>query len=367
MVKKSVAIPTSVALVGLTIAVFLKYRESQYLAMNEATPLWEPVEMDWDLQRLADEGFPMCYRPMIYRNAVKFPNNCAEEDNCEGYIRNRMLEKFGDRDIPLFQSELASGPQEKVLWANLADYMNNPQKYADRKVEGFTRVGNEDEYEEFLGFDNNLQSYKSLKYMGQKGEYGKYTHIGSTWYLIDNTPLHLEWGTSVYAQLSGKKRWLLVHPKYYETCGCNLGGRALHGACYLDSPQLINVTQGEEEISIDTYKDILLNELHIPASHMIDITLSPGDVLVPCDLWLHSTKAIGNSVSLSFRMVQPMASRPYQTSTVKRVFDAVWTSLINKWNHGFFKFHTFMDGYRTDLLENDPRYSNPEMFTCGDR
>jgi hypothetical protein len=365
---KVVAVPTTLSIIVGLCAVFFKYRESQYDAMNEAVPLWQPVEMDWSLEKLAEQGFPMCYRPQIYRGVVKFPNNneCIKKDNCVSYIRNRMLEKFGDRNIPLFASETATGPQESVTWAVMKEFLENEEKYSEYQVEGFTRVGNADEYADFLAFDEGLQDYKALKNMGTNGPYGKYTHGGTTFYLIDNTPLHLEWGTNFYVMLGGRKRWLLVHPKYYHTAGCNLGGRALHGACRIPSDRLANVTQGVDEVSIDLYKDILQNELGIPAEYMIDVTLNPGDVLASCDVWLHATKKLDNNgIAMSLRMVQPMASRPLQTSTIQRVFESIWQGMLSKYyNPGF---HSFIDGYKEDLLENDPRYENPETFTCKDR
>jgi hypothetical protein len=365
---KGIAIPTTLTLlVGLS-AIWLKFRESQYDSMNEAIPLWQPVEMDWSLEKLANDGFPMCYRPQIYRNVIKYPNNgeCIAKDNCVSYIRNRMLDMFGDRNIPLFASELATGPQESVTWALLKDYLLNESAYSDYQVEGFTRVGTHEEYAQFLAFDEGLQDYFSLKDMGTNGKHGKYTHGGTTFYLIDNTPLHLEWGSNFYVMLGGRKRWLLVHPKYYETCHCNLGGRALHGACYVPSQRLENITQGVDEVSIDTYKDILKNDLGIPEEYMIDVTLNPGDILVSCDVWLHATKKLDdNGIAMSLRMVQPMTTRPFQTSTIKRALESVWGGLLSKYyNPGF---HSFVDGYKEDILENDPRYENPETFTCKDR
>jgi hypothetical protein len=370
--KTSVVVPTSFAVFFGLIAVWLKWRESHFDALNEAAPLWSAVEMDWDLEKMGNEGYPQCYRPQILRNVVQFPNDgeCKDKDNCVNYIRERMLDMFGDRNIPLFASELATGPQESVHWVNLRDFLENQNtdKYADWAVEGFTRVGTEDEYEKFFGFDNNYQSYLHLKNMGKNGEFGQYTHAGTTFYLIDNTPLHLEWGTNFYVMLGGRKRWLLVHPKYYEACNCNLGGRALHGACYVDSDRLKNVTQGVDEVEIDLMKDILVNEVGIPPEYMIDVTLNPGDVLVSCDLWLHATKKLDeNGIAMSLRMVQPLnpGVRAYQPSTIKRVFESVYTGLISKWKNPH--FHSFVDGYRQDLLENDPRYENPETFTCKDR
>lgn len=359
LTKTVLFVPTVVLLISIGLGIFLRYRDSVLDELNRNVPLEEPVILDYTWEELGEKGFPMCYRPQIMRNVIKFPNDnaCVEEDDCLEYMKERLLNFYGDEIIEVFPPnmqkdqyghEIDSEPE----YVKLKDYMLLDE-YDQYKIDGLSRLGDHESYNKFLNFDqgNDINDFSKFANMGNN----TYTYIGGQFFVsadIENgSPLHFAWGSNVFLMLSGKKRWLLIHPKYYDTCNCQMGSTGLFGSC---RPKAFRPTDGN--ISIEAYKEILTTELKIPQEFIIDVTLNPGDILINCDVWLHAVENLhNNTIAMALRMAQPFKTRPFQTSTVGITLRSVYNSLITKWYYP--ERHTLIDGWSKKLLEEDPRYA----------
>lgn len=151
-------------------------------------------------------------------------------------------------------------------------------------------------------------------------------YLGSQLFLANNlksgTPFHFAWGTNIFVQLNGRKRWVLINPKYAQTMGCEYGPGGLYATC----PKF------ENKFSQNTIEDQLNRKPDkIP---YFDFVLNPGDILVNPPLWLHAIENMEvPSIALSIRYLNFQQAR----HAMYQSLDSYMFHFYNSLKYSFFK------------------------------
>lgn len=313
-----------------------------------------------------------CNHPLILRNVLDYGqnNNCKnnDSDTCIRYIKQRMLDYWGDRIIEALPRNHISSHRINNYYQTrrmtLDSYFND-REFEDYLVHTLHQLGKRDEYHKFLSFinDSNTQTDRINNSRNKNNIYSilrsnpDWTHTGSQFFIAKSThsgsKLHFAFGVSVFAMLAGRKRWLLLHPAYLKQANCHMGLTGIYGDC-----EPSDYSPPHANVSIDQYVDNLVNNLGIPKSAIIDVVLNPGDLLVNCPLWPHCTENLKDTtIGYSFRGMQ----KKFDISTylVSNIISGSIQSIKTKLFHNDWDKFTLIDGFfgpAFERLDIDDRF-----------
>ena len=304
-----------------------------------------------------------CKYPYVWRNAMKYNEyeNCKSESTnyCGNMIKQRMIKFWGNRDVESFPDSMIVTHQDYSDYitdtTSLSEYFTN-NKYKNNLILALAQLGTENEYKEFLMFNNkstDLYSTLTNTYDWQTAG----SHFFITNHKKTGTRLHFAFGLNFFLMLAGRKRWILIHPAYLKDSQCYTGMTGILGNCVPN-----NYLPPHSNVSVSEYKRILLDELNVPSDAIIDITLNPGDILVNCPLWAHTVENL-DDITIGFATragLKKMYKNFKDIIFIENFINAVYMSLKTKlWDNDWNKF-TILDalangGAKPDALDKDDR------------
>ena len=111
------------------------------------------------------------------------------------------------------------------------------EDYRNYSVHTLNQLGNWAEYTEFfkMGTEPKKGELPLNNYMGYvNNQHGMFYAAGQFFIALGKgtgSTMHYANHVNVFTMLSGRKRWLLVSPKYFYEIGCKEGKQGLFGNC----------------------------------------------------------------------------------------------------------------------------------------
>jgi hypothetical protein len=229
-------------------------------------------------QRLAElETFTSASTPFVAQGA--FETNDALKHFTDPLYGDRIVHALSPE-----QSLLTSATGHTTVHMRLSQLLMDPVMRG-HSMHTYQQVLSQPEYEHVFGNQFNvLPNLPDANYVGSQLFFANSAHSGS--------PLHYAWGTNVFVQVNGKKRWLLVDPAYAFQLGCGYGAGGLYGTCPIFISPFSNVSIA---------RNIALLPDGVP---YMEFVLSPGDILVVPPLWLHAIENLEvPTIALSMRYI----------------------------------------------------------------
>ena len=313
-----------------------------------------------------ESPFDTCTHPIVFRKAIKFNDdkNCQSNpntDHCRKFIQQRMVDVWGDRFVEAFSGSYIPKHENNSYYESkimpLKEFFNNDD-YADHLIRAMHQLGDSQEYSQFFTFDNNddisINHYDKIRHMPS------ILPIETQFFLAhekgSGSALHFAFGLNTFVMLAGRKRWLLIHPAFIDDAHCAHGMSGIYGDCVPNG-----YLPPQNNVSLDMYKKILIDELNIPENAIIDVVLEPGDILINCPLWIHTIENLDDfTIGTAFR--GSARQTKFDVIGFEAWIRAIWESLKTKFWHGDFEKFTLIDAFKLKnklAALDEPR---PEIF-----
>jgi hypothetical protein len=266
----------SVFVFGGAAAVVLVALWANYQFEQERNEYDRSIYFDTEFPRVGGE-FPMCEYPRVWKNGMSYPEGFCGDDSCMSKFRSRAMKFWGDKDVRM-TLDINTTMEEQIT--SMRNYLSNPQ-YARTAVHFMQQLDVEEGYNQFFQWnaDPGLNYFKSVasspthEYSGVQMFFARGARTG--------TPMHFAVAINYFAQVAGRKRWILIDPAYLKDAGCKVAGPGHFGICSKSPGDVQNFSM-DEQVQ-------MLKDAGVPyGAGYYDVILEAGDVLHLCEMWPHA-------------------------------------------------------------------------------